>query len=307
VRFWVGVTDNRWFTNLQARRPDEVNFWQPSARPLFAKAPSGMPFLFKLKKPHSHIAGGGFFVLQTTLPLRLAWEIFGTGNGADSFDAFAAMIGPLRPGREHSEIGCALLSNPVFLPREAWLADVPGWSSNIVRGKYYLTTEPDGAAIWQHLRPALAMRSQPALADDAGAHEVPEGYGSGQLVKPRLGQGGFRIRVTEAYNRRCAITGESTLIALEAAHIVPYAREQRHEVSNGLLLRADFHRLFDAGLVAVDETYCVRVSPRIREMYYNGKSYYRLDGQVLTQVPTVDADKPDRDRLGWHFKNCFQA
>jgi putative restriction endonuclease len=309
VRFWVGVTDNTWFSNLQAKRLDEVNFWQPSARPLFANAPVGMPFLFKLKRPHNHIAGGGFFMLQTTLPLRLAWEIFGTGNGADTFTDFAAMIGPLMAGRTSSEIGCTLLSNPVFLPREAWLADVPGWSSNIVRGKHFETMEPDGAAIWRQLGPVLAARSQPVPADDAGAtRESPtEGYGSGQLVKPRLGQGGFRIRVTEAYDRRCAITGESTLIALEAAHIVPYVMEQRHEVTNGLLLRADFHRLFDAGLVAVDPDYRVRVSPRIREMYYNGKAYYRLDRQPLSQVPTVEADKPDRDRLGWHFKNCFQA
>ncbi|OCN02834.1 hypothetical protein A7X67_02970 [Clostridium sp. W14A] len=39
----------------------------------------------------------------------------------------------------------------------------------------------------------------------------------------RLGQGTFRVIVTEAYQRRCAFTGERTLPVLEAAHIKPYS------------------------------------------------------------------------------------
>ena len=92
-----------------------------------------------------------------------------------------------------------------------------------------------------------------AEASDSGALVVNEPaarYGEPILMRPRLGQGSFRVVVTEAYNRKCAMTGESTLLALEAAHIVPYAEEGAHDVRNGLLLRADFHRLFDAGLVA---------------------------------------------------------
>ena len=90
-------------------------------------------------------------------------------------------------------------------------------------------------------------------------------YGEPILMRPRLGQGSFRVVVTEAYRRKCAITGESTLLALEAAHIVPYAEEGAHDVRNGLLLRADFHRLFDAGLVSVTPDMTIRVSPRIRD------------------------------------------
>jgi putative restriction endonuclease len=77
MRFWVGVTDNGWFDFLAARGPDEVSFWQPSATPPFKNAPTGMPFLFKPEKPHDHIAGGGFFVTYGTLPISVAWEVFG--------------------------------------------------------------------------------------------------------------------------------------------------------------------------------------------------------------------------------------
>ena len=51
--------------------------------------------------------------------------------------------------------------------------------------------------------------------------------------------------MTDAYERRCAVTGEKTLPVLEAAHIRPYALLGPHRVNNGLLLRSDLHKLFD--------------------------------------------------------------
>lgn len=117
----------------------------------------------------------------------------------------------------------------------------------------------------------------------------------------------IRVLVTDAYKRRCAITGENTLFALEAAHIVPYANVGTHDVTNGLLLRADFHRLFDVGLVGVTPDLRVKISPRIREAYFNGKAYYRMNDQPLSVVPERPDLRPDPDRLDWHIKNCFQA
>ena len=85
MRFWVGVTDNNWFKYLSVAKPEEVNFWQPTATtPPFKDAPVGLPFLFKLRLPRNHIAGGGFFVTYSKLPLILAWEVFGEKNGCSS-------------------------------------------------------------------------------------------------------------------------------------------------------------------------------------------------------------------------------
>lgn len=67
------------------------------------------------------------------------------------------------------------------------------------------------------------------------------------LIRPRLGQGAFRLAVTDAYNRECAITGGRVLPALDAAHIQSYSSGGEHAVSNGLLLRRDIHSVFDAG------------------------------------------------------------
>ena len=38
-----------------------------------------------------------------------------------------------------------------------------------------------------------------------------ERYGAATLIQPRLGQGTFRVIVTDAYSRRCAVTGERVL------------------------------------------------------------------------------------------------
>src|SRR6185312_5939304 len=75
-------------------------------------------------------------------------------------------------------------------------------------------------------------------------------HGKPQIVLPRLGQGSFRLAVIEAYSGACAVTGEHSLPALEAAHIKPWAQGGMHEVRNGLPLRRDLHRLFDLGYVS---------------------------------------------------------
>lgn len=312
MKFWVAVTDNAWFKYLAAKGLDEVNFWQPSATPPFKGAPTGMPFLFKLKRPYNHVAGGGFFVTYSTLPVSLAWEIFGEKNGAGSIDDLHAMLGPLSGGqRLAAEIGCTVLANPFFFSHKHWIADPPGWAGNIVRGKMYESNSSDGASIWTALERTLSTKYYATLDGEwspiAAVNQGMEKYGNPVLVKPRLGQSSFRVLVTDAYKRRCAITGENTLVALEAAHIVPFSKDGSNEIRNGLLLRADFHRLFDVGLVSVTQDLRIKISPKIREAWFNGKVYYRLNDQPLSVLPDLPAHQPDPDRLGWHFKNCFQA
>ena len=87
------------------------------------------------------------------------------------------------------------------------------------------------------------------------------------MIRPRLGQGAFRVVVTDSYSRQCAVTDERILPALDAAHIRPYADGGEHEARIGLLLRRDIHSLFDAGYVTVTPEYRREVSRRIREEF----------------------------------------
>jgi putative restriction endonuclease len=123
-------------------------------------------------------------------------------------------------------------------------------------------------------------------------------------VRPRLGQGAFRVAVTDAYDRACAITGEHSLPALEAAHIRPFALEGPHTVNNGLLLRADLHRLFEQGYITIDADYRLDVSDRLRADYSNGKTYYPLRGAHVA-LPKAIEEQPDRDLLRWHHEQVF--
>jgi putative restriction endonuclease len=131
-------------------------------------------------------------------------------------------------------------------------------------------------------------------------------HGRPQRVIPRLGQGSFRIAVMEAYGGGCAVTGEHSMPALEAAHIRPFSDGGAHEVPNGLPLRRDLHRLFDLGYVSAKPTGEFLVSPRLRKEFANGHTYYALEGQALMLPRRPDAT-PDRALLAWHSETVFQA
>jgi putative restriction endonuclease len=100
--------------------------------------------------------------------------------------------------------------------------------------------------------------------------------------------------VTDAYGRACAITSEHSLPALEAAHIRSFAQDGPHEVANGILLRADLHRLFDKGYVTVTPDHRLEVSSRLKADYSNGRSYYPLSGQAV-RLPATPRDRPLRN------------
>jgi putative restriction endonuclease len=308
VDFWVANTDRRWFDYLRDAGCDEVNFWSPSGGARVSQMSIGTPWLFRLKKPDYALAGFGYFVHFENLPLWLAWERFGVANGFASLEELERQLRLLRrDGSTRAEgldletwVGCTTLVGVRFLDESEWLAPVPGFAHNIVVGKGYRRDSPEGQAIatW------FARHEAPEVLAEAPPGPPAEGYRE-VLSRARLGQPGFQAALRAAYSGRCAITGESTAIALEAAHIVPYSRVQSHDVSNGLLLRADFHRLFDAGLIGVSTELEVRVSRRIAEEYANGKLYSSYHGKRLKVVPPEEL-RPDPERLEWHLRNVFR-
>ncbi len=305
VSLFVAVTDNAWFEFLAAQPDvDEVNFWQPGGSTNFKALQPGELFLFKLHSPLNFIVGGGVFAHASILPVSLAWDAFGIKNGARSLSEMQARIAHYRrdAGRDESDfrIGCRILESPFFLQREQWIPIPADWSPNIVVGKTYDTGEAEGMRLWDALqeRNALGLYVTPS-----GQYEMPgfgeRRYGEPTLVAPRLGQGTFRVAVTDAYHRRCAVTGERTLPALEAAHIRPYGEGGRHEVSNGLLFRSDIHRLFDRHYVTVTPDARFEVSRRIREEFENGRQYYAMHGAPIA-LPERPDWRPAKEALAWH-------
>jgi putative restriction endonuclease len=74
---------------------------------------------------------------------------------------------------------------------------------------------------------------------------------------------------------------------------------------NGLLLRADIHRLFDAGYVTVTPDHRFVVSQRLEREWENGKAYYAMDGREIA-LPRQVVDRPDPELLRWHNENVFE-
>jgi putative restriction endonuclease len=315
VKIWVANTDLDWFDFLASQLSiDEVNFWQPSGNANFGAIAPGELFLFKLKHPRNMIGGFGVLSQASNLPLSLAWEAFGIKNGARSLPEMRQRISRYRRDTVHASdyvIGCRVVVQPIFLPEYLWIPQPESWASSIVVGKTFDTAEGEGLRLWnQVIAAGEALRNSsagrpPGIAEPAIPFVLPgERFGEPTLIRPRLGQGAFRLAVTDAYGRQCAISGGKVLPALDAAHIRSYAEGGGHEVSNGLLLRRDIHSVFDAGYVTFDDNLRLVVSDRVRTDFNNGNEYRRLHGEKLLLPSSLNA-RPNPTSIEWHREKIF--
>lgn len=313
MKFYLGVTDNNWFNYLSQISPEDINFWQPGGTVSFKVLEPGAPFLFKLKSPLNAIGGIGFFSSHTFLPLSIAWDTFGNRNGCHTFHEFSKSILGYRTDKSNLNptIGCIVLTNPIFFRKEDWIETPHDWGKSIVQGKSYSTEDPIGSEIWSKVEARLAEYLNPSIEAQKSQlilePSYTSQYGKSVLTKVRLGQGAFRVMVTDAYSRRCSITGEKTLPVLEAAHIKPYAESGPHFISNGILLRSDMHKLYDGGYITFTKDYRVEVSSRIKEEFQNGKEYYQYHGKELNFLPSRELDRPNEIYLDWHNTNVYRG
>ncbi len=189
------------------------------------------------------------------------------------------------------------------MPERQWVPweEDREWHKAIVAFKRYDLASGHGtllAGLLANGEPAeLAPRFELLIQDERLRREL--------TAASREGQGASRVRVLDAYDRRCAITGERALPVLDASHIQPYRGPASNHVQNGLALRADIHRLFDTGYVTVTPEHRFEVSRRLKEDFQNGEQYYRLGGTELT-LPGDPAERPSRQALEWHASNVFR-
>lgn len=305
INLFVANTDNAWFDFL-ASEPGlpEVNFWWPGEMNFRALEP-GEILAFRLKSPRNQIGGFGVFSSFARLPIQMAWEAFGRGNGVSSLEELRGAIARLRTNIRvvpSTDIGSTVLVQPVFFPPHLWFDLPESWASSIQRGKRYSTQDREGLSLWERLLETASLSKTTNVPGIAAAPQAR--FGSPTLIVPRLGQGAFRVAVTEAYGRQCAITKGKVLPALDAAHIKPYGEGGEHVKSNGILLRKDIHSVFDAGYVTIKDDYTFSVSKKVKEVFNNGEEYLRLDGTAIRR-PDRKADWPDVDLLRWHNKDRF--
>jgi putative restriction endonuclease len=210
---------------------------------------------------------------------------------------------PGRPGEDFT-IGNVILQQPFFFTRDAWIPIPSDFSLNIVQGKGYDLDTGTGREIAVALDERFATQAVVSAQRNVAEGSVKRMFSDPVLARRRLGQGAFRILVTDTYERQCAVSREHTLPVLEAAHIRPVTQSGEHAVTNGLLLRSDVHRLFDLGYVTISSDLKFRVSKRLDEDWRNGKIYYAYDGQPI-HVPKDPTCRPDVRMLEWHADEVF--
>jgi hypothetical protein len=146
----------------------------------------------------------------------------------------------------------------------------------------------------EHVREAAEANGILALGDDVRTRIM-----AGIVL--REGQAAFRNALLAAYGRACAISGCTVQAVLEAAHIVPYGGGHTNIVTNGLLLRADLHTLFDLHLLSIEPaTRTVRLSHDLRNSEYACIEGVRLRAPVKADMaPLPEALSDHWERCGW--------
>ena len=117
-------------------------------------------------------------------------------------------------------------------------------------------------------------------------------------IAQREGQPAFRQSLLRAYAGTCVISGCTIASLLEAAHIVPYRGRKTNAIGNGLLLRADLHKLFDLHLFCIDRSRTVRLSKELQ------RSEYAQFDRVRIRAPVEHHMDPIADALFHHYERC---
>jgi hypothetical protein len=148
--------------------------------------------------------------------------------------------------------------------------------------------------------PALLNRisardvSIPTDFSDALVSQITGGHTT-SIVRRRRGQRAFRFMMMDRFGESCAFSGEQPPQVLEAAHLYSFAKKPEHHSDGGLLLRRDFHALFDSNMMTVNpDSWRIEIAPRLRSY-----DTYRAFEKAPLLVP--EAKRPDRELLVEHY------
>lgn len=159
---------------------------------------------------------------------------------------------------------------------------------------WYVHAYNDRTGDFKLVRAVLPARDAVDVANGSERQGGAEQEDEMQLraISIRRGQREFRDRLLSAWKRRCVVTECRVEALLEAAHITPHAIEPNYRTSNGLLLRADIHTLYDLSLLSIDEFLRVHLAPALQHSEYNS-----LAGKRIERRPDQSHDAPSPEAL----------
>lgn len=140
--------------------------------------------------------------------------------------------------------------------------------------------------------------------------DLPEGKTKERIVQMRLHQKFFREALLSSYyNSKCSITGIDVPELLVASHIKPWKvsnpKTERVNPSNGILLNALHDKAFDRGLITINTSYIIMVSPKLLTYVKNQTC---KDWVLAFQGSTITLPEkfvPDKQFLEYHNDVIF--
>ena len=159
---------------------------------------------------------------------------------------------------------------------------------------WYVHTYDERTGAARLVRSDLPARDAVDAAGDVPGSDALEREDDRQLraISVRRGQRDFRDRLLSAWKRRCVVTECRVEALLEAAHITPHSIEPNYRTSNGLLLRADIHTLYDLALLSIDQYMRIHIAPALQYSEYKG-----WEGKRIERRPDQAQDAPALEAL----------
>jgi putative restriction endonuclease len=120
----------------------------------------------------------------------------------------------------------------------------------------------------------------------------------------------WRAAVLEAWDRQCAFCGfdgqaGGVTIGIDAAHVRWFALDGPDDLDNGLALCSLHHKLFDRGVLGLNDKLAVIVSQRFSARTTTGRAVYDLHGLLLEPRPGTPF--PAKPHVTWHREQVFQG
>ena len=126
-------------------------------------------------------------------------------------------------------------------------------------------------------------------------------------TKTRVNQDYFRAIVLSNYAGHCAVTDISIKETLVASHIKPWSKDEENRLNpkNGICLSATFDKLFDRGLMTIDNDFKIVYSNQLKS--YSGQKFYSEHFAPFENKKINLPVKflPDKDLLEYHQNHIF--
>jgi putative restriction endonuclease len=119
----------------------------------------------------------------------------------------------------------------------------------------------------------------------------------------------FKKVIPQIYNYTCAFTGMRIQYRfgysyVDACHIIPFTETRDDSISNGIALNPTIHRLFDKGLVSVDDDYHILISEAFEESFESLHRIKDLKGKKIV-LPFGVSHYPSLEKLERHREKVY--